>query len=154
MNKVDVFTCIIFILFLFIDTLRKHYGKNSLLYLVYTGDQLYRKLYDEILLSLQPISFFPFQLSIDFEIKSSSCSSSLSSSSTGELVREQPVKSNGTVTTNGPSQSLSDQVRLGLPFSLLSLSLSLSLSPFPSPPIFLTFLSHLLSMNNALVAEV
>ena len=137
MNKVDVFTCIIFILFLFIDTLRKHYGKNSLLYLVYTGDQLYRKLYDEILLSLQPISFFPFQLSIDFEIKSS-CSSSLSSSSTGELVREQPVKSNGTITTNGPSQSLSDQVRVGLPFSLLSLSLS----PFPSPSIFLPFLSH------------
>lgn len=151
MNKVDVFTCIIFILFLFIDTLRKHYGKNSLLYLVYTGDQLYRKLYDEILLSLQPISFFPFQLSIDFEIKSSSCSSSLSSSSTGELVREQPVKSNGTVTTNGPSQSLSDQVRVGLPFSLLSLSLSLHFHLPLSSYLFFLILSLL---NNALVAEV
>lgn len=49
--------------------MKKHYSKNSLLYLVHCGDQLYTKLYEEILLSLQPMSFFPFQLSIDFEIK-------------------------------------------------------------------------------------
>ena len=94
---------------MYVDTIRKHYGKSSFLYMVYSGDKWYCKLYDEILLSLQPISFFPFQLSIDFEIKSSSPSSSLPSSSAGELVREQPVKSNGIVSTVSHSQS-SEQV--------------------------------------------
>ena len=52
-----------------IDTIKKLYTKESFLYLVHSGDEFYHKLYDEILLSLQPMAFFPFQLSIDFEIK-------------------------------------------------------------------------------------
>lgn len=107
-----VFTSLFFKMYFFVclDTIRKHYGKSSFLYMVYSGDKWYCKLYDEILLSLQPISFFPFQLSIDFEIKSSSPSTSSLSSSAGELVREQPVKSNGIGSTVSPSQSLSEQV--------------------------------------------
>ncbi len=56
-----------------LDTIKKHYSPDSLLYLAsIAGDPTYDKLYDEIILSLQPLPFIPFQLSLSFEVQTPS----------------------------------------------------------------------------------
>ena len=56
-----------------IETIKKYYFQDSLLYLAsIIGDATYDKLYDEILLSLQPLPFIPFQLSLSFEVQTPS----------------------------------------------------------------------------------
>jgi hypothetical protein len=51
------------------DTIKKYYTSDSFLYLIsILQDQYMCRLYNEMLLSLEPINFIPFQLSIDFEI--------------------------------------------------------------------------------------
>ena len=50
-------------------TIKKFYNQGAFLYRVACRDEVCCKIFDEILLSLQPMEFFPFELSIDFEVK-------------------------------------------------------------------------------------
>ena len=69
------------------DTLKKYYSSTGLLPLASSDQTHYRKLFDEILLSLQPITVLPLELSIDFEIKQ----------------RSAPPRENHTLPTSGSS---------------------------------------------------
>ena len=53
---------------LFIDVLRKYYLPTSFLHLVSESEQ-FTKLYQQMLLTLEPMLHLPFDLSIDFEAK-------------------------------------------------------------------------------------
>ena len=53
----------------FAATIKRFYNQGGFLYRVACRDEFCCKIFDEILLSLQPMEFFPFELSIDFEVK-------------------------------------------------------------------------------------
>ena len=48
--------------------LKKYYLPSAFLYLTSEGNP-YRQLYQEMLLTLEPMAYLPFDLSIDFEIR-------------------------------------------------------------------------------------